>query len=293
MRHSVSRTILCAGLAVAGAGLRADQITPQAEAKLQFEVASVKPSKTETAGPSAVIRLRIRQNQIQHGVPTADPGRVRLENWSLKELVAAAYRLRMDQVSGPAWMDDQRFDIEARLPEGAKGAQASEMMQSLLAERFGVQAHQERKELSGFVLVVGKRGPKLEESHPGPAPVDSLTPEERQQRIKEDVQKRMAEMKGRMQAGEKLGNWSRSNWPGITTAQFADHLTPLAGAPVTDETGLTGKYDFEVETRQGASDQPDITIFDAVEKLGLKLEARKVQVDLLVVNKVARTPTEN
>ena len=62
---------------------------------------------------------------------------------------------------------------------------------------------------------------------------------------------------------------------------------------MVDETGLMGTYNVVIETRDATDDQPEQTVFDAVEMLGLKPERRKVRVDLLVIDKVSRTPTAN
>jgi uncharacterized protein (TIGR03435 family) len=81
-------------------------------------------------------------------------------------------------------------------------------------------------------------------------------------------------------------------WPSITTEELASRLVRFAEAPVVDKTGLTGKYSVTIETWKNA-DVPGGTVFDAVEKLGLKLEARKVTVETVVVDQVSKTPTAN
>ena len=81
----------------------------------------------------------------------------------LKNLIQSAYRVKSYQVSGPAWLDSERFEIIAKLPEGASQEQVPEMLQKLLQERFGLKLHRETKELPIYALVVGKNGPKLEE----------------------------------------------------------------------------------------------------------------------------------
>jgi uncharacterized protein (TIGR03435 family) len=94
---------------------------------------------------------------------------------SLKELVAYAYKVRAFQVSGPDWLTTDRFDIAAKLPEGASKDDVPAMLQALLVERFKLAAHLETKEHPVLGLVVAKGGPKLKEA-PVPAPMDDNAP---------------------------------------------------------------------------------------------------------------------
>ena len=293
MRPEISRVAWRFCLAMAGGWQALAGQGAPAETKLQFEVASVKPA-AEAIGPVRAMMIANMRTEMRGVIPMPDPGRVRIEGWSLRDLIAAAWRVREDQVSGPVWMDDQRFDIEARMPPGAVQKQAAEMLQTLLAERFGLELHHESQEAQGFALVVGKHGAKLTPADPEPAPpAETLTLEERGAKQKEQVQKMLADMQARRQSGEPMVSRSRSAWSSVTTGQLAESLVRSAGGPVVDETGLTGKYKVELFTQGETADQPAITIFDAVEKLGLKLEPRKVTVDRLVIDKLSKTPTAN
>jgi uncharacterized protein (TIGR03435 family) len=212
-------------------------------------------------------------------IPMDDPGRVRLENWALLDLIAAAYSVRATQVSGPAWLSDRGFDIEAKVPDGTPKEEFNAMLQSLLEERFGLKVHRGTQTRQGFALTVGKNGPKLKPAEPPP-----------------DPQKRMADMQRRMQenreSGTPLVGLSRANFPSITTEELAARLVRFAEAPVVDKTGLTGEYSVTIETWKNA-DVPGGTVFDAVEKLGLKLELRKLPIETVVVDQVSKTPTAN
>ncbi len=86
--------------------------------------------------------------------------------------------MRASQVSGPAWLSDQSFDIEAKVPAGAPKEELNAMLQSLLEERFGLKVRRDTRTLQGFDLVVGKNGPKLKPAEPPPAPVQGATEEE-------------------------------------------------------------------------------------------------------------------
>ena len=226
-------------------------------------------------------------------IPMDDPGRVRLENWALLDLIAAAYSVRATQVSGPAWLSDQIFDIEAKVPDGAPKEELNAMLQSLLEERFGLKVHRDTRTGQGFALVVGKNGPKLKPAEPPPAPAQGLTEEEQRAKVQ---QARIGALQTRMQEnrenGTPLVGFSRANLPSITTGQLAFQLVRFAEAPVVDETGLTGKYFVTIEIWKNA-EVPGGTVFDAVEKLGLKLEARKVTVETVVVDQVSKTPMAN
>ncbi len=258
------------------ANLRAQ--TPPAQPK--FEVASVKAAATDqTGGRIGGLREIMRSISQPGAIPMDDPGRIRLQNWALLDLIAAAYRVRATQVSGPAWLSDQSFDIEAKLPDGARKEELNAMLQSLLEERFGLKVHRDTRSGQGFALVVGKGGSKLKPAEPPP-----------------DPQKRMADSQKRMQENQESGTHrvglSRANFPSITTEGLALQLVRFAEAPVTDETGLTGKYSVTIETWKN-DDVPGGTVFDAVEKLGLKLEARKVTIETVVVDQVSKTPIAN
>jgi uncharacterized protein (TIGR03435 family) len=274
------RYVVCTAMALICANLRAQ--TPPA--RPQFEVASVKPAANDQAGSRLVTMMRVmmRTNLPLGAIPMEDPGRIRLDNWALLDLIAAAYRVRAKDVSGPSWLADQGFDIEAKVPEGTQKEQLNGMLQSLLEERFGLQVHRGTQTRQGFALVVGKDGPKLK---PAEAP---LTTEQRQERSAANA-KRMEEMR---QERTPLTGFARLTMRSTTTEGLAASLVQFIEAPVVDETGLTGKYSVAIETWKNP-DVPGGTIFDAVEKLGLKLEARKITVDTIAVDRVSKVPTAN
>jgi len=92
--------------------------------------------------------------------------------------------------------------------------------------------------------------------------------------------------------GKLMSRFATQTWPSVTSEELAAGLVPFAEAPIVDETGLTGKYSVTIETWEGG-DKPGGTVFDAVEKLGLKLEPRKVSVEIVVVDQVSKSPTPN
>src|SRR5690349_6952547 len=93
---------------------------------------------------------------------SSDPGRLTYTNFSLADLVGLAYRVQRQQIVGPDWIDQNRFDILAKFAEGASRAQLPEMWQALLKDRFQLTLHMEKKELPVYALVAAKNGPKLQ-----------------------------------------------------------------------------------------------------------------------------------
>ena len=87
--------------------------------------------------------------------------RIDLRYVTMKYCVAAAYGLKEYQVSGPAWITETHYDILAKAAEGTRKEQIPAMLQALLAERFQLEVHREKKEFNVFALVIAKGGPKL------------------------------------------------------------------------------------------------------------------------------------
>jgi uncharacterized protein (TIGR03435 family) len=279
------RFFVCTAMILICSNLHAQ--TPPA--RPEFEVASVKPAANDGPGigrPPMFLEM-MRNNRQPGAIPMTDPGRIRLEDWALLDLIAAAYRVRAPQVSGPAWLADQGFDIEAKLPEGTPKEELNGMLQALLEERFGLKVHRETLTKSGFALVVGKNGPKLKAAEPP----QNLSPEERLAKMKEQMAVTMRGTPGTPEGGPPLG-LSTSSWTSVTTEELAARLVRFTDAPVVDETGLKEKYSVVIQTWKNA-DVPGGTVFDAVEKLGLKLAPRKVTVETVVVDRVSKMPTAN
>jgi hypothetical protein len=115
------RYVVCIAAALICANFRAQTLP----ARPQFEVASVKPAANDWP---PMMREMMRKMRRPGVIPMTDPGRIRLENWALLDLIAAAYRVRATQVLGPSWLADQSFDIEAKLPGGMKKEQLNAML---------------------------------------------------------------------------------------------------------------------------------------------------------------------
>ena len=283
-----------------------------------FEVASVKPA-------APLDRSQILSGQMHVGMKI-DAARVDIGSMSLADLIRVAYRVKPYQISGPDWMASERFDVLAKLPEGASSGQVPEMLQALLAERFKLTVHRESKEHAVYALVVGKSGPKLKESAPdadAPAETNDANPQVRVSGRGENTQVSIS--------GGQIGTAHMSMGPGGTMhleapkmnmAAFADTLSRFFDRPVVDLTELKGTYqvalDLSMEDlrnaartmgimgpgmgggRDGsrppadaASDPGGLSIFAAVQQLGLKLEPRKVALDFVVIDHLEKAPTEN
>lgn len=140
--------------------------------KLEFDVATVKPSP-----PLDVQKMAadMKDGKMPNFGPRVEGLRAQYTYMALKELVALAYDVKPYQVSGPAWLATERFDIVATMPEGSKKEDAPAMLQSLLQERFKLVAHKDTQEHPVFALVVAKSGEKMKES-PAPKPLDPDAP---------------------------------------------------------------------------------------------------------------------
>src|SRR5215467_2426113 len=127
--------------------------------RLEFEVASVRPAAQQIQGMNIGLHI--------------DGAQVRGTSLALRDYIVLAYQLKPNQISGPDWMSSQRFDIAAKLPDGATQDQFREMLQALLTDRFQMKMHREMKEFNVYVLGVAKSGLKMMELPPDPASADT------------------------------------------------------------------------------------------------------------------------
>jgi uncharacterized protein (TIGR03435 family) len=267
-------------------------------AQQTFDVASVKPSPPAEGGRATLATLmdRLADNQARGWLP-AEKGRLKLENRSLRGLIAMAYKARTSEISGPAWLADARFEVQATFPEGTPKEALTEMLRNLLVERFGLVVHREDREVAGYALVEAKGGAKLTPAAPEKpeeaAPMDEEARREQQRKMQEAAQKRMQEMAKLRAAGEGPVNRNSWNAPSVTMQQTADWLATLVGKPVVEATGIEGKYAMQVVVERFGDDTQEYAAGQALAKFGLKLEARKVTVSTVVVDQVEKTPKEN
>jgi uncharacterized protein (TIGR03435 family) len=189
--------------------------------------------------------------------------RFAIDSITPKGLIAYAYDVRDFQIlGGPRWLASDQYDIVAKPECDARGERILAMVRSLLAERFRLVLHRESKEMPVFGLVIAKGGPNLR-------PSVGRGPEVRGGR-------------GRLVA--------RNVTMGILAAQLADRVL---GRPVLDRTGIAGEFDVDLEWTPDESTDIGPSIFTALqEQLGVKLEAQKGVVDVLVIDHVER-PSAN
>ena len=211
-------------------------------------MASVKP-----AAPIVGSRIMV---MMRGGPGSPDPGQITYNNVTVKNVLTTAYGVKGFQISGPGWLDSERYDIVAKLPRGATKAEFMVMLQNLLAERFKLTLHREKKDLPMYALVVGKNGPKLKESVEEPAPNEGDAPKAGGPADGPVVMRRMPMGKdgfpvlppgsggrGSMAIMMMNGN-ARMTASGQSMAGLAEMLSNQMDLPVVDMTGLTGKYDF-------------------------------------------------
>ncbi|HEY4360156.1 MAG TPA: TIGR03435 family protein [Bryobacteraceae bacterium] len=272
-------------LALSFIGLAAAQNPP---ARLAFEVASIRPGLSGNLTP-AQFEAAVAAGKFHRLI---DDSRIDLAGMPLPDLIMMAYRIPGDRlVMAGGASQDQRFDIVAKLPEGAKKEQVPEMLQTLLAERFKLAVHHESKPLPVYSLTVAKEGPKLRDSTAGDSDYAACNGGFHK------VCRKMS-----MQAlADNLTRIGQMN----TTMPGAD-LSWGIDRPVMDATGLKGVYDFEMDYGisrggggrggAGAAAPPageSRSVTDALKDLGLKLEPSKHEFENVVVDHVERMPTEN
>jgi uncharacterized protein (TIGR03435 family) len=272
-----------------------------------FEVASVKPSEPIT--PELV-----QSGRLHIGV-SIDAQNVRMQQYSMFDMIKLAYQVKAHQVVGPDWMLTARYDIQAKLPEGASRGQVPAMLQALLAERFGMKVHREMRELNVYALVVAKGGPHLKESEMPEAPPAGGG--HIRGGVSVDASGRQVSSGGigesRVTPGE-AGNLHVENKK-MTMAAFADFIARYCDRPVFDMTELKAAYEmvFDVsgeEVRAAAqahgvavgppradigdvSEPAGVSLAASLRRLGLRLEPRKAPAEVIVIDEIRRMPTEN
>jgi uncharacterized protein (TIGR03435 family) len=239
-----------------------------ADANPSFEVATVKPSQPDRPGKL----FGVRGNHFT------------TINTTLTDLITFAYGVQQKQVVGqPDWMDKDKWDIEAQpdVPGAPNKQQVATMVQKLLADRFQLKFHKDTKELSAYILTIAKGGQKMTAGSTDPNQLPALF------------------FRG-------LGVLTVQN---ATMQDFAGLMqTAVLDRPVVDQTALPGKWNFllkwtpdesqfggmgvKVPPPSDAADAPP-PLFTAIqEQIGLKLEAGKAQVPVLVIDKVEK-PSAN
>lgn len=331
---------VAAGLAVLS-GACPGQVATPTRPPLSFEVASIRP-----VGPlDTMAFLSGRRPGI-----SVDKARVYSGSTSVMELLCLAYDVgRGRVVGGPAWLyapNVERFEIVAKMPEGATKEQVPGMLQALLAERFKVVAHHEKRDTSVYALIVGRGGPRLKDAVPDPpdspsagegheAPpgnhsatgqtASSAPAPNAAGKSGSGDYRRMEALKanGVVFNGEGIRMVSREDgqvryeYDSVTMEEFAGLLSKNLDRPVVDQTRLKGRYQASYEINLMAiakqalmslavsadlasksasasdADDPKDSIVSSLKQLGLKLDTRVLPIDVLVIDHIEKTPTEN
>jgi uncharacterized protein (TIGR03435 family) len=231
-----------------------------------FEAASVKVSATGSGGEGA---------GSGREMVTPSPAGITMRNVHLKSVIQWAYHLQAIQVSGPAWLDENRYDVVAKAAGEVPADQQRVMLQALLAQRFKLACHPETKAMPAYVLTVAKGGHKMKKS----------------------------ETEGEMELKPSGNNRMVASFSKVTVAQLAEFASsPLQGV-VVDQTGLKGGYDFTLDLSQlmgggdfkptGIDDMVNLLIQAAKEQLGIIIEQKRVPTELLIVDHAEKVPVEN
>ena len=275
---------------------------------LRFEVASVKLA-APAANPSA--------NLLVHSeLVNTDPGRVHYVNVSLKGLIMNVWNLKDYQVLGPDWLKTVDVDIDATMRPGATKEQVRVMFQNLLIDRFKLTFHWDTKDLPTYSIVAARNGLKMKESAEIPAS-GSDAPPPRVRGSPELDTDGFPIHAGSQRDGTgtfMINGRSQIRGQRSTIEDLANELSRTQlKVPVADETGLKAKYDFVLkfatpEWNGRLLDIPELgisaSVYEAMEplpdlaaalqsQLGLKLEAKKAPVEVLVVDHMEKSPTIN
>lgn len=307
------KLLLATAAAMAVAGPIAIGVTNgqriQEQSPPTFEVASVRPS-----GPVRPDSY-VPERHVTGGPGTSNPEQITYSRFPLMWLIHEAHNVAFDQIVGPGWLTNEPYTIVAKVPPGASKVQAALMLQNLLAERFGLAFHREKKEFPVYALSIAKTGPKLKEAADSNG--KTLRPgDARPIADRDGFPQFPAGVRG--VAGHVSNGINHMTFRGSSIADLVRWLGNDFGSKVgsslwtpgriVDNTGLTGSYDFTIECAcfmgiGSALSAPDLfaergasgaSLVSALEKqLGLKIEKSKAMLDVLIIDHVEKTPTEN
>lgn len=320
--------IACAILIVVPVGLSLP-LFAQTPAKVAFEVASIKPLPPMDKLAQEVVSGK--RSYPAFGT-TINGSRLTMGFTSMTSLIMLAYGIEKYQISGPDWMGSQYFELNAKLPEGASKDDVPKMLQTLLAERFKLSAHREKREQTVYALLVSKEGLNLKEA---------LSDAEVEASAKENAtkdEKQIATPFGKINRPKtqdrRVSSQTAENGNRIVEffrtdmAELASSLTQYLDRPVMNMTELKGSYRLTYEISRdeqmnmvrnaapmwpsgattgafsaatgvppgigGSGSEPSIGgIFPSIKKLGLKLDSQKAPVETLVIDHVEKIPTED
>jgi uncharacterized protein (TIGR03435 family) len=224
-------------------------------AGVRFETASIERSRSTSSGYAGKVEGK------------QQPVKLTFQNVSLQFCVQQAFGVKAYQVAGPGWIKSARYDITAALPAGYPSHLVWPALRNLLAERLQLSIRREKKELPIYALTIGNSGPKLRPGTAGGPEGLKFQPGRRER------------------AGMHSGGSGTLRLDNASMAEFCADLSRHTDRPVLDSTGITGNFEFEL----CYSSRGEIAA--ALQKqLGLTLEPRKDEIEMLVVEKALRKP---
>jgi uncharacterized protein (TIGR03435 family) len=257
--------------------LFAPSVSAQSSPTPTFDVAIIKPAALDPhPGVTELLDRSVDEDRFGEGGGTrANSGLFEARGVTLRMLVAHAYGVPRSRVIGPDWIDSVRYDIVAKIP-GKPGLEGfRKMQQQLLSERFNLVLHREGRKTALYRMTVAKSGHKLK-----PPVVRKLdTPEEIQAALRDITTKSPPMAPG---ATQRIGHANAS------LDEIAARIEIRTDLPVKNATGLSGNFGFFVDwsAKEGFR--------DAVEdQLGLVLTRSNEDLDVLIIDKADRSPTEN
>jgi uncharacterized protein (TIGR03435 family) len=310
------------------------------QAQFSFDVASIKP-----APPFSLDKML--SGQLHVG--SIKGSEADFQFVSLQDVLTYAYRVKTYQIAGPTWIRDGRWDIKAKLPDGAPSDRVPEMMVSLLVERFKLVVHHETRENPAFELVIDKGGPKFKEALREDDPAVAKTSGEAssstfslggfpggagKMNFGNDGRGVITGgPNGTTRVSQNPSGGMRLEMSRITMSSLANMLTAFVDRPVIDGTGLKGTYqvalDLPFESMlsviqnlggnspfqggfpsfpggvfaggapagggavPGPASDPTASMLQSIQQLGLKLQPRKASVEMIVIDHLEKTPSEN
>jgi uncharacterized protein (TIGR03435 family) len=313
------RNVIPSGLVVACA-IFAQPVPGAPEQKIAFEVASARPSPPPNSSNGTVTVMGLRG-----GPGSTDPERMS-RKIDLRNALLRAFGVPYDQLTGPDWMQTERYDFSAIVPPGTTPEQFNVMLQNLLVERFKITMHTAKKDFAVYEVVVAKGGLKMKPSTAEPAPPPA--PRGPAQADPAVIQAQVTLQLAQLRAANGPGSLDKDGFPTLSDdnrptqrtvgtgtktvvsargQNMASVVNILqggmgAGARMIDKTGVTGLYDFKLRFSPPAAltaaapadpeDAPDL-VTAAQSQLGLKLEKTTAPFDVLVIDHIEKTPTDN
>jgi len=296
---NMSRLFLATAVAAVVPVLAVAQAKPQ---RLQFEAASIRPTPTVEIG-------------VKIGMHT-DGAQVRFDFLSLRDLTRIAWQVKDYQVTGPDWIASERYTVTAKVPEGNfTEDQKREMLQNLLIDRFGLKYHNEKKEFAVYALEQGKNGVKMKETAPDangeatPAPKGiNVSASGSEKGVFVDL------------GGGAYFTFTDNKFVGhkITMPRVVDSLAMYLEKPLVDQTGLPADKAYDLTLAITSDDYRVMLIrsaihagiqmppqalqiadgsidsfYSALDTAGLKLEAKRAPIDVIVVDSANKAPSDN